>query len=102
MDLTTLFAAAIIFGLIGSAIGASKGRAGAGFLFGCLLGPIGWLLIAVGPNHSEKSTVPPAPMPSAAADSTTDRILDLKKLHDAGAITAAEYDEKKKALLERL
>jgi len=41
---------AIIFGLIGAAIGQRKGRAGAGFVFGILLGPIGWLLVAAGPD----------------------------------------------------
>ncbi|GEM_PF-2168068 len=41
---------AIICGGIGGTIGSSKGRAFAGFFWGALLGPIGWLLIAVGPN----------------------------------------------------
>ncbi len=39
-----------IFGLIGMIIGQTKGRPAAGFLFGALLGPIGWLVVAVGPN----------------------------------------------------
>jgi predicted RNA-binding Zn-ribbon protein involved in translation (DUF1610 family) len=39
-----------IFGLIGMIIGQTKGWPAAGFLFGALLGPIGWLVVAVGPN----------------------------------------------------
>jgi hypothetical protein len=40
----------LIFGLVGWLIGERKGRAGAGFLFGTLLGPIGWLVIFAGPD----------------------------------------------------
>ena len=36
--------------LIGLAIGQTRGRSGAGLIVGFLLGPIGWLLILVGPN----------------------------------------------------
>ena len=41
----------IIFGLIGWVIGERKGRAGAGFLFGILLGPIGWIVVFMGPDY---------------------------------------------------
>ena len=41
----------IIFGLVGWAIGDRKGRAGAGFLFGILLGPLGWLIVLIGPDY---------------------------------------------------
>lgn len=40
----------LVFGLIGVALGARKGRPFAGFVFGVLLGPIGWLIVAVGPD----------------------------------------------------
>jgi hypothetical protein len=40
-------------GLIGAIIGQRKGRAGAGFVLGALLGPIGWLVVGVGPNYKE-------------------------------------------------
>lgn len=40
--------------LIGAAIGQKKGRLGAGIFFGFLLGPIGWLVIAVGPDNRRK------------------------------------------------
>jgi len=40
----------MVFGLVGWVIGERKGRPEAGFLFGALLGPIGWLIVAVGPD----------------------------------------------------
>jgi hypothetical protein len=44
----------VVGGLIGAIVGQSKGRAGAGFFLGLLLGPIGWLVVAVGPNMNPK------------------------------------------------
>jgi len=44
----------VINALIGGAIGQTKNRLGAGILFGILLGPIGWLLVAAGPNLGKK------------------------------------------------
>ena len=44
----------VIFGAIGAAIGGHKGRQEAGFLWGALLGPLGWLVIAVGPDLRPK------------------------------------------------
>lgn len=44
----------LITGLIGAAIGQSRGRAGAGFLWGILLGPIGWLIVILGPNPKKE------------------------------------------------
>jgi hypothetical protein len=44
----------IISGLIGLAIGQTRGRPIAGFLLGLLIGPIGWLLVFVGPNPKKK------------------------------------------------
>ena len=38
----------------------------------------------------------------ATDKSTADRLLELKKLYDAGAITKEEYDAKKKVLIEKL
>ena len=40
--------------------------------------------------------------PTIPAKSPGDALIELKKLFDAGAITQAEYDEKKKAALEKL
>jgi hypothetical protein len=40
-------------GLIGAIIGQRKGRAGAGFFLGILLGPIGWLIVGLGPDYKK-------------------------------------------------
>ena len=48
--LVVVFLFAMIFGFIGRSIGERKGRPEAGFIFGALLGPIGILIIAVGPD----------------------------------------------------
>lgn len=117
-DFTVLFWSWILCGLIGAAIGSTKGRSGAGFWFGLLLGPLGWLLVAVGPDLRKKvpeqnrdpingpavqglppegAVASPPPLPTP-----TDSILALKKLLDAGAITPEEYEAKKKSLLEKI
>ena len=44
----------IIMSLIGAAIGARRGRGEAGFLFGLLLGPLGWVIILIGPDYRRK------------------------------------------------
>jgi len=45
----------IIIGiLVGALIGQSKGRVSARTFFGFLLGPIGWLITAIGPNKKPK------------------------------------------------
>lgn len=44
----------LIAGLIGAAIGQTRGRKYAGFWYGFLLGPIGWLALLVGPNPKKE------------------------------------------------
>jgi len=44
----------LIGGLVGHAIGKGKGRPAAGAVWGALLGVIGWLVIAAGPDMSPK------------------------------------------------
>ena len=39
---------------------------------------------------------------SESTKSTADRLLELKKLFDAGVLTKEEYDAKKKILVEKL
>lgn len=53
MDLPYLLFSAIICGLIGYAIGNARGRPGAGFFWGAFLGPLGWLVLLVGPNYKK-------------------------------------------------
>ena len=43
-----------IMALVGYLIGKSKSRPTAGFIWGLLLGPIGWLIIAIGPDMGPK------------------------------------------------
>jgi len=45
---------AIITMAIGRSIGIVKGRPTAGLLWSMILGPIGWLLVALGPNLSPR------------------------------------------------
>ncbi|MGA2286803.1 MAG: hypothetical protein ABSG55_11125 [Dehalococcoidia bacterium] len=44
----------VIGTLVGALIGQAKGRVGTGAIFGFLLGPIGWLVTALGPNENPK------------------------------------------------
>ena len=44
----------IVGGVIGLLIGKKKYRPFAGFMWGILLGPIGWLVVALGPNMGPK------------------------------------------------
>jgi hypothetical protein len=107
-DFTTIFIGAVISGLIGAAIGSNKGRGGAGLFLGFLLGPLGWILVAVGPDNNKKPdekspyAAQKSPQPTVIQISSADRILSLKRLLDAGAITAIEYQEKKATLLASL
>jgi len=52
--LMILLLALLVNALIGAAIGSRKKRSGAGALFGFLLGPVGWLVVALGPDHRPK------------------------------------------------
>jgi len=98
---------AIISGVIGIAIGSMKGRSGTGGLLGLLLGPIGWIIIAILPSTKQEAltnamlTSVRTP-PVVTAKSVTDQLLDLKKLLDAGIIDAAEFEHRKAPLLAQL
>ena len=49
-----LFGWCVIMGALGAAIGLHKNRFGAGFFWGAFLGPIGWLLIWLGPTLQDR------------------------------------------------
>jgi hypothetical protein len=49
-----LLAAWCLLATVGYLLGQAKGREAEGILFGVFLGPIGWLLIAVGPDQRPK------------------------------------------------
>jgi len=49
-----LFLWCVIGALVGALIGQAKGRNKAGALWGLFLGPIGWLITALGPNLKPK------------------------------------------------
>jgi hypothetical protein len=48
----------LVFGAIGLLIGQRKGRPAAGLLFAFLLGPIGWAVVALGPNRQQLVSTP--------------------------------------------
>ena len=48
----------VVFGAVGLLIGQHKGRALAGLFWAMILGPIGWLIIALGPNFNEQKSKP--------------------------------------------
>jgi hypothetical protein len=50
----TLLWGMLLSALAGAVIGKFRGRAFVGGLVGLLLGPVGWLLILLGPDHRAK------------------------------------------------
>src|SRR5438067_2485432 len=44
---------AIVGGFVGAMIGDRKGRGGEGLVLGLLLGPIGWLVVGLGPDYKK-------------------------------------------------
>jgi hypothetical protein len=68
----------LLSGLVGTAIGENKGRRGAGFIFGLLAGPVGWALIAAGPDFRPRCRVCRSPV-RASADRCPHCSADLAK-----------------------
>lgn len=66
LEMWVLLLSSVISGAIGHAIGQRKGRATAGFLFGLLIGPLGWALIALGPSFAPKCAMCKGPVPADA------------------------------------
>jgi hypothetical protein len=67
------------FAAVGAAFGSIKGRIGAGFWYGFFFGPIGWLMIAIGPNNTDRRTL-------------TEKLFGLKKACDSAALTAEDFE----------
>jgi hypothetical protein len=61
--LFSLLVAFVLFGAIGMLIGQTKGRPTAGLIFSMLLGPIGWLLIFLGPDVRKQRQARNRPRP---------------------------------------
>lgn len=57
----------LLCGLVGAAIGENKGRRPAGFFFGLLAGPVGWALVAAGPDLRPRCRSCRSPVPRGAA-----------------------------------
>jgi hypothetical protein len=43
----------VVGGLVGAFIGERKGRTGQGAVLGAILGPIGWLVVGLGPDYKQ-------------------------------------------------
>jgi hypothetical protein len=54
-----------VLSLIGYLIGKGKGRGADGAVWGMLLGPIGWMVIALGPDTRRKCPLCAGPLPDA-------------------------------------
>ncbi|HUP21317.1 MAG TPA: hypothetical protein VNB06_00075 [Thermoanaerobaculia bacterium] len=50
MEIFLYLAVWALWGIVGFAIGKRKHRPEAGFWWGLFLGPIGWLIVGLGPN----------------------------------------------------
>ncbi len=48
----------VLFGAVGLLIGQRKGRPLAGLIWAMVLGPIGWLLILLGPSRQDLNSTP--------------------------------------------
>ena len=54
MDGLVLILWLVLCPLVGMALGQGKGREVDGAVFGLMLGPLGWLFVALMPRHEEK------------------------------------------------
>ncbi len=106
----------IIFAVIATMIGSSKGRGGMGFILGLLLGLIGVIIIAVMPPTEEKqaesnsrlantiraaTSNAPSPQPSEPK-TLREQLGELQALHFDGTITDDEYAVARQRLLGKV
>lgn len=112
--LLMLLAGCIVCGLVGSAVASAKGAPTyKGFLWGFIVGPIGWIIAALVLTDSKKAEAEMAvKMEKARAlarqqnapkqqVSVADELAKLAALRDSGALTADEFDLQKRRLLSR-
>ena len=69
----------LLSGLVGAAIGQGRGRRGAGFFFGLIAGPIGWAVVAAGPDLRTRCRFCQAPV-AAKAERCPHCAADLAKI----------------------
>ncbi|MDP3720325.1 MAG: zinc ribbon domain-containing protein [Acidobacteriota bacterium] len=78
----------VVFALVGAAIGQKRGRALAGFFLGGLIGPLGWLVLLLGPDYSGQFRK----CPYCAESVKTEAVICKhcgKSLGSAGSVAAA-------------
>ena len=95
----------IVSGIIGMILGSTVNKTGEGLLWGCLLGPIGWLIILLLPRHSEPDTHS-SDVQSPSSRSITAPIISDKPLRDLSSDAykiwlGKTYDIKKNLLFEK-
>lgn len=94
-----LIGVAVVGGLVGAVLGSSKGKVGLGFVLGLLLGPIGWIIIAVTDPTPGLAAERQHAIAAAGGTGTLDRYeqLDrLQRLRTSGAIDDGEYLDQKR------
>ena len=84
----------IVFGLIGAAIGQSRGRTNAGFWWGLFLGPLGWLIVILGPNPKQEKEVAERTAQARQVQEMQERHLaELRALRESISNTKAAKKE---------
>lgn len=78
----------LVFALVGAAIGQKRGRVFAGFLLGGLIGPLGWLVILLGPDYSGQFRACPYCAESVRAGAIVCKHCG-KSLGSAGSVVSA-------------
>jgi hypothetical protein len=62
MDVSTIIGLWVLGGLVvGGLIGDRKGRTAVGAVLGLLLGPMGWLIVALGPDYKHATETKKCP-----------------------------------------
>ena len=98
MEFILVWGVFAVFAVVGALIGNSKNRVGAGAFWGFLLGPIGWIIVLLGPDYSKNAGA----VAESGGGGAAAQLIDLKTLLDKGVITQQEFDEKKQKLLSCL